>query len=57
MQNLTFTLSELTVDEVNMILAGLQELPAKICNPLTAKLRGQAEAQIPKQDEQPVESA
>jgi hypothetical protein len=37
---------ELTVEETNMILAGLQELPAKICNPLTEKLRQQAQPQL-----------
>jgi len=37
---------ELTLSEVNTIIAGLQELPAKICNPLTAKITEQAHAQL-----------
>lgn len=41
--NLNF---ELTVDEANAILAALQELPAKICNPLSEKLKQQAAPQI-----------
>lgn len=46
MNDIKFTLSDLSVDEVNHILAALQELPGKICNPLSQKIRGQAEAQI-----------
>ena len=42
-QILTFTV---TIDEANHILAGLQELPAKIANPLTNKLQVQAKDQI-----------
>lgn len=49
MNNITFTLNELTLDEVNAILAALQELPGKICNPLSAKIREQATAQLPKE--------
>lgn len=37
-----------TIEEANMILAGLQELPAKLCNPLTQKLQQQAQAQLTK---------
>jgi hypothetical protein len=40
---LNFTLS---IDETNAILAALQELPAKICNPMTQKIKSQAEPQI-----------
>lgn len=43
--NPTFTF-ELTLDEANIILAALQELPAKICNPLSEKIKGQAQEQI-----------
>lgn len=50
MNDIKFTLSDLSVDEVNAILAGLQELPGKICNPMSNKIRQQAEAQIPKQE-------
>lgn len=38
---------DLTLIEVNTIIAGLQELPAKICNPLTAKITEQAQKQLP----------
>lgn len=48
MNNITFTLTDFSIDEVNAILAALQELPAKVCNPLTQKIRQQAEAQLPK---------
>jgi hypothetical protein len=37
---------ELTEDEANVILAGLQELPAKVCNPLSQKLVEQAKQQL-----------
>jgi len=37
---------EITLEEANMILAGLQELPAKVCNPLSVKLQEQAKGQI-----------
>jgi len=40
------TISELTLDEVNAVLIALQELPAKICNPLSDKIRTQAKAQL-----------
>mgnify|MGYP006277810589 FL=1 len=43
--NLTFTL---TVDEINFLLNGLQEIPApaKVTGPLTQKIKTQAEEQI-----------
>lgn len=53
MNDIKFTLNDLSVDEVNAILAGLQELPAKIANPLSQKVREQAEAQLPKQETAP----
>ena len=53
MNDIKFTLTELSVDEINAILAGLQELPAKVANPLSQKVREQAEAQLPKQDSAP----
>ena len=37
---------EFSLNEANMILAGLQELPAKICNPLSQKLQSQAKIQL-----------
>lgn len=42
---------ELTIDEVNNILSGLQELPAKICNPLSNKVVKQAQDQLPKEEQ------
>ena len=50
MNDIKITLSNLSIDEVNAILAGLQELPGKICNPMSQKIREQAEAQLPKQE-------
>lgn len=44
-QNPTFTF-QLSLEEANYILAGLQELPGKICNPLSEKLKAQAQEQI-----------
>ncbi len=45
--SMKFTLTDLSIEEINAVLLGLQELPAKICNPLTQKLRQQAESQLP----------
>jgi len=36
----------LTMQEANVILAALQELPAKIANPLTQKITDQAKPQL-----------
>ena len=44
---LTFTF---TVQEANTLLMALQELPAKVANPLTAKIQQQAQPQLPKPD-------
>ncbi len=41
MQEYTFTLTE---EEANIVITGLQELPAKVANPLTQKLIEQAKA-------------
>lgn len=41
--NLSLTL---TLEEINVAMTALQELPAKICNPLSNKIREQAVAQI-----------
>ena len=43
MQDIKFTL---TIDEANMILNAIQELPAKLANPLTQKLQAQAKEQL-----------
>lgn len=42
MKEYTFTLTE---DEANVVLHALQELPARVANPLTKKLQEQAAAQ------------
>ena len=39
---------EFTIEETNNLLAGLQELSDKICNPLTVKIQKQANDQLPK---------
>ena len=44
-QNPTFTF-ELNLEETNVILAALQEIPAKICNPISEKIKTQAQEQI-----------
>lgn len=41
--NFTFT-----VQEANTLLMALQEMPAKVANPLTAKIQQQAQPQLPK---------
>lgn len=43
MKTFTFTFTE---EEANWILNAIQELPAKLANPLTKKLQEQAAAQI-----------
>jgi hypothetical protein len=43
MKTFTFTFTE---DEANMVLSAIQELPAKIANPLTKKVQEQAQAQL-----------
>jgi len=45
----TFTFTDITMDEANLILAGLQELPAKVANPLTQKIQIQAKSQLPQE--------
>jgi len=42
-QEFTFTI---TKEEANVVLVALQELPGKICNPLSEKLRKQALSQL-----------
>jgi len=46
----TFTFTDISMDEANLILAALQELPAKVANPLTQKLQQQAQSQLPKDE-------
>jgi len=45
---------EFSIQETNTILTALQELPAKIANPLSTKIQQQAQPQLPKPEaEQP----
>ena len=44
---------EFSVEEANTILMALQEMPAKVANPLTAKIQQQAKPQLPQPEEQP----
>lgn len=46
------TLKDLSVEEVNYILACLQELPAKVANPLTEKIRTMALQQVAEYERQ-----
>jgi len=48
-------LTDLSLDEVNAILVALQELPGKICNPLSEKIRNQAQPQLPQPPQPPAE--
>lgn len=48
-QNFLFKI-ELTLDELNAVLIGIQEIPAKIANPLDKKIRDQAQAQVAAQN-------
>lgn len=41
--NIQLTVS---IQELNYLLVAAQELPGKICNPLSEKLRAQAKAQL-----------
>jgi hypothetical protein len=40
---------KLTAEEANILLTVIQELPAKIANPLTKKLMEQAQEQTPQE--------
>jgi len=42
-----------TLQEANTLLMALQEMPAKVANPLTAKIQQQAKPQLPQADESP----
>lgn len=53
MNNRTLTLT-LSINEINAILAAIQELPGKVCNPLTEKIKVQALKQIPTASEEVV---
>jgi hypothetical protein len=48
MQEFTF---KLTLEEANAILNSIQDLPARVANPLTEKLQKQAREQIDAQRE------
>jgi hypothetical protein len=45
MEDVHLTL-DLKISEINVILAALQEIPAKIANPLTENIRKQATDQL-----------
>jgi hypothetical protein len=47
----------LNLEEANAILAALQELPAKICNPISDKIKAQAQEQIAAMQTAPVAEA
>ena len=47
----------LNLEEANAILAALQELPAKICNPISDKIKAQAQEQIAEMQTAPVAEA
>ena len=51
MENITLKF-EFSIDEANVLLAALQELPAKVANPLSAKIQQQARPQLPQPEEQ-----
>ena len=53
MQNQQQTLHfDFTIEEANILLAALQELPAKVANPMSQKIQQQARAQLePQQPE------
>ena len=42
---------EFTIQETNTILTALQELPARIANPLSSKIQQEAQLQLPKSEE------
>jgi len=54
MNDIKITLTNLTVPDINAILAALQELPAKVCNPLTQRIQKEAQQQV-EQFQKPVE--
>lgn len=41
---------KVTEQEANIIVTALQELPAKIANPVTQKLQSQAKEQMPPEE-------
>jgi len=55
-ENPIFTFA-LNLEEANIILASLQELPAKICNPLSEKIKAQAQEQIAAMQAQQVQES
>lgn len=50
MKTFTFTFTE---EEANWVLNAIQELPAKLANPLTKKLQEQATAQLDPENKEP----
>ena len=52
------TLQHLTIDEINLILAGLSELPTKSgAYPVAMKVKTQADAQLAPDDQQKTEDS
>lgn len=51
------TLTNLSVQEINLLIAGLGKLPLEISADLWGKVRQQTEAQLPPKPELPVNSA
>lgn len=51
-EDVRLVLTDLTINDVNAILAALPELPAKICNPLSYKIETQAKQQVEQLEKQ-----
>jgi DNA helicase TIP49 (TBP-interacting protein) len=45
------SLTDLDLNEVNLLIAGLMELPAKVSMPLYSKIKSQVDAQMGKVNE------
>lgn len=45
------SLTDLDLNEVNLLIAGLMELPAKASMPLYSKIKSQVDAQMNKENE------
>lgn len=46
-----FTLTDLDLNEINVLIGGLMELPAKASMPVYAKIKAQVDAQMAKANE------
>jgi hypothetical protein len=45
-KQLAFTISDLSLEQVNLILGALSELPFKVSSPLISKIQADAQRQI-----------